>query len=275
MSPSLVRFGLPTSHRELRSWQQTLEPSLKKNPWTEEEEQIIHDAQLRLGNRWADIAKLLNGRSDSAVKAHWYATVHKNIGRHHTNVPGSGGGEASSGRDGIGAGSGVVNSTNSRTSTVDPRFLGGQSGGGGGAIGSGGGSGEGGGGGGYGEQKPNVVPGEAGIVGASSAPVRQVGGSERLLQPVVAGLGVCGGIEPSFTTGATSATTAALCRGAASVASAAAMGNESTTSPALVPTSTFTLGGAPSTLGGDNRWQVRSGGGIRCLFHAESMLFRI
>lgn len=52
---------------------------MTKEPITAEEERIIFQALQKYGNKWADIARLLRGRTDNVIKNHFYCTLRRQI----------------------------------------------------------------------------------------------------------------------------------------------------------------------------------------------------
>ncbi|XP_047970470.1 transcription factor MYB117-like [Salvia hispanica] len=60
-------------------WHNHLKPDIKKDRWSEEEDQALIEAHRKLGNRWAEIARSLPGRSENTIKNHWNATKRRQL----------------------------------------------------------------------------------------------------------------------------------------------------------------------------------------------------
>ncbi|GAV58375.1 Myb_DNA-bind_6 domain-containing protein, partial [Cephalotus follicularis] len=62
-------------------WHNHLRPDIKKVTWNEEEDKVLIEAHVEIGNKWAEIAKRLPGRTENSIKNHWNATKRRQLSK--------------------------------------------------------------------------------------------------------------------------------------------------------------------------------------------------
>lgn len=68
-------------------WRNFLDPCVKHEPWTKEEDQKLIELHEIYGNQWVKIAHFLPGRSDNTIKNRWNSTVKKIVHHMQTGEP--------------------------------------------------------------------------------------------------------------------------------------------------------------------------------------------
>ena len=73
------KYGIKNkSSKQCRErWVNSLCPNINKGVWSEKEENILFSTQLKIGNKWSELAKLLPGRSENDIKNHFYSKLRK------------------------------------------------------------------------------------------------------------------------------------------------------------------------------------------------------
>lgn len=60
-------------------WHNHLNPDIKKNKWTEEEDRAIIENHRIYGNKWSEIAKFVPGRTDNHIKNRFNSTLKRKM----------------------------------------------------------------------------------------------------------------------------------------------------------------------------------------------------
>jgi len=71
-----AKFMKKRSAKQCRErWLNHLDPNIKKDEWTEEEDKQIYDLYKRFGTSWSKLAREMKGRTENAIKNRFYSSI--------------------------------------------------------------------------------------------------------------------------------------------------------------------------------------------------------
>jgi Myb-like DNA-binding domain len=70
-------IGIRKSRQCRERWVNHLDPNLNKTKWTEADDIFLLESQLQIGNKWSEIAKKMEGRTENSVKNRWKSLLTK------------------------------------------------------------------------------------------------------------------------------------------------------------------------------------------------------
>jgi len=60
-------------------WHNHLDPEIRKDPIIDEEEKKVFQLHQKYGNKWAQIAGEMKGRTDNTIKNHFHSTLRRQL----------------------------------------------------------------------------------------------------------------------------------------------------------------------------------------------------
>lgn len=83
LAETAKQAGLKRNRKSCRErWVNYLDPQIRRGPFSHEEERLIIQLQIHLGNKWSDIAEILPGRRGNDIKHHFKNHMMKKMQSH-------------------------------------------------------------------------------------------------------------------------------------------------------------------------------------------------
>ena len=83
----IARLMGTRNHRQCRErWKNYINPALRNDPWTFEEDQLLVDKYAEFGPRWNRIAKFFTNRSDNSIRNRWQLMLRQWERQKHADI---------------------------------------------------------------------------------------------------------------------------------------------------------------------------------------------